>query len=98
MEGHVKRLAELEARLVGVTSVRFNDHAAQLAYRWSRGEEFSRLLRGAYQDEGDIVYLLRRGIDLLRQVRFVCGEDELLRGKLHECIQRIDRDEVSIVL
>ena len=63
-----------------------------------RGEEFSRLLRGAYQDEGDIVYVLRRGIDLLRQVRFACGEDEPLRDKLHECIERIDRDEVSIVL
>lgn len=98
VERVVKRLTELEMDLVGTYSVRFNDHAAQLAYRWSRGEEFSRLLRGAYQDEGDIVYVLRRGIDLLRQVRFACGDDEALRGKLHECIERIDRDEVSIVL
>lgn len=97
-EAHAKRLAQLEMEIVGASSVIFNDHVAQLAYRWSRGEEFSRLLRGAYQDEGDIVYSLRRGIDLLRQVRFACGEDDLLRSKLQTCIERIDRDEVSIVL
>jgi len=98
VERHVKRLAQLELDRVGTATVRFNDHAAQLAYRWSRGEEFARLLRGAYQDEGDIVYMLRRGIDLLRQVRFACGEDELLKAKLLECIKRVDRDEVAIVL
>lgn len=98
VEGFAKRLENLEMELVGTNSIRFNDHVAQLAYRWSRGEEFSKLLRGAYQDEGDIVYVLRRGIDLLRQVRFAAGEDPLLRNKLHECIERMDRDEVSIVL
>jgi len=98
VEREVKRLVALEMEIVGTSTVRFNDNLAQLAYRWSRGEEFAKLLRGAYQDEGDIVYAFRRGIDLLRQVRFACGEDEWLKDKLQRCIDRLDRDEVSIVL
>lgn len=98
IEDIVDELQKRETRLVGQVQTRFNDHAAQLAYRWSQGESFAGLLKGAYQDEGDIVYVLRRGIDLLRQVRFAAGEDAALRAKLQACIDRMDRDEVSIVL
>lgn len=98
VQSHVKALQEVEERVLGVSTVRFHDHVAALAYRWSRGEAFSRLLQGAYQDEGDIVYALRRGIDLLRQVRFAAAEDPVLRAKLQECMDRMDRDEVAVVL
>ena len=98
VEAIVRNLEELERRVVGTSTVRFHDHVAALAYRWSRGESFARLLQGAYQDEGDIVYALRRGIDLLRQVRFAAAEDPVLRTKLQECMDRMDRDEVAIVL
>ncbi|OUM99298.1 MAG: hypothetical protein BAA04_04035 [Firmicutes bacterium ZCTH02-B6] len=98
VQAHVRAIEDVERRLVGVTSVRFQDHMAALAYRWSRGEAFSRLLQGAHQDEGDIVYAFRRGIDLLRQVRFAASEDPILRSKLQECMDRMDRDEVAIVL
>lgn len=98
VERMAKRLQERETRLIGHAQTRFHDHAAQLAYRWSKGEAFERLLKGAYQDEGDIVYTLRRGIDLLRQVLFAAGDDAALKSKLYECIERMDRDEVSIVL
>jgi len=98
VETHVRAIEEVERRLVGTPTVRFHDHVAALAYRWSKGEAFARLLQGAYQDEGDIVYALRRGIDLLRQVRFAAAEDPFLRAKLQECMERMDRDEVAIVL
>lgn len=98
VERMASQLQERELKLVGQVQTRFNDHVAQLAYRWSQGEQFAGLLKGAYQDEGDIVYVLRRGIDLLRQVRFAAGEDQALRAKLQACIERMDRDEVSIVL
>ncbi|HEY8495428.1 MAG TPA: DEAD/DEAH box helicase [Limnochordales bacterium] len=98
VQAHVRAIEEVERRLVGTTTVRFQDHMAALAYRWSRGEAFSRLLQGAYQDEGDIGYAFRRGIDLLRQVRFAAVDDPILRTKLQECMDRMDRDEVAIVL
>lgn len=49
-------------------------------------------------DEGDLVFAFRRGIDLLRQVRNVAAEDAYLRNKLKECIARMDRDQVSVML
>ncbi|MBO8142583.1 MAG: DEAD/DEAH box helicase [Firmicutes bacterium] len=98
VENVVERIAALERRFLGTVTVRFHDHVAALAYRWSRGETFSGLLKGAYQDEGDIVYALRRGIDLLRQVRFAAAEDPVVRTKLEECMERMDRDEVAVLL
>ncbi len=55
------------------------------------------LARGAYQDEGDIVYCSARDRSVAASA-LCAGEDDLLRAKLQACIERIDRDEVSIVL
>ena len=91
-------LSKLEQRLIGVVTVQFNDHVAALAYRWSNGENFTNLLRDSPIDEGDLVFAFRRGIDLLRQVRNATGDDPNLHAKLRECIELMDRDEVSIWL
>jgi superfamily II RNA helicase len=84
--------------MVGYSTVQFNDHVAALAYRWSNGESFTKLLEDSSVDEGDLVFAFRRGIDLLRQVRNATTEDAHLNGKLRECIELMDRDEVSIWL
>lgn len=91
-------LMKMEQRMVGYSTVQFNDHVAALAYRWSNGESFTKLLEDSSVDEGDLVFAFRRGIDLLRQVRNATTEDAHLNGKLRECIELMDRDEVSIWL
>jgi superfamily II RNA helicase len=91
-------LAKMEQRMLGYSTVQFNDHVAALAYRWSRGEDFAKLLEDTSVDEGDLVFAFRRGIDLLRQVRNAIPEDPVLQEKLRECISLMDRDEVSIWL
>ena len=91
-------LAKMEQRMLGYSTVQFNDHVAALAYRWSRGAAFSDLLADSQVDEGDLVFTFRRGIDLLRQVRNATMDDPILTGKLRECIALMDRDEVSIWL
>ena len=91
-------LTKMEQRMIGFSSVQFNDHVAALAYRWSNGESFTDLLDASSIDEGDLVFAFRRGIDLLRQVRNATMEDPNLQGKLRECIELMDRDEVSIWL
>ncbi len=91
-------LQKLERHMVGYPSVQFHDHVAALAYRWSSGESFTKLLEDTSVDEGDLVFAFRRGIDLLRQVRNAAAEDPVLQGKLRECISLMDRDEVSIWL
>jgi len=94
-----KRLERIEQNLVGASSVLFNEHMVALAYHWSRGEDFAQLVAYSNLDEGDIVYNLRRGIDLLRQVRGAVGNDDpVLAAKIRLAIERMDRDEVSIVL
>ncbi len=91
-------LLKLEQNMLGYTTVRFYDHVAALAYRWSNGESFTKLIEEASVDEGDLVFAFRRGIDLLRQVRNAAGDDPVLHEKLRECISLMDRDEVSIWL
>lgn len=91
-------LNQMENRFLGFSTTQFNDHAAVLAYRWSNEENFTDLLNDTTVDEGDLVFAFRRGIDLLRQVRNATLEDPILNAKLRECIELMDRDEVSIWL
>jgi len=91
-------LTKMEQRMIGFSTVQFNDHVAALAYRWSNGEKFTDLLEASSIDEGDLVYAFRRGIDLLRQVRNATTDDPHLTARLRECIDLMDRDEVSIWL
>ena len=92
------QVAKMEERFLGISSIEFNDHIAILAYRWSKGESFEKLMDDSMIDEGDLVFAFRRGIDLLRQVRNAAIEDVFLRGKLKECIAKMDRDQVSVWL
>ncbi|HHY98578.1 MAG TPA: DEAD/DEAH box helicase [Firmicutes bacterium] len=48
--------------------------------------------------EGDIVLALRRAIDLLRQVKLACPEDEELIQKINRCMDKMDRDVVRVDL
>lgn len=94
----VNLLRKMEELYLGYTLLEFNPHIAQAAYEWSRGASFSALAEYTDVDEGDLVYAMRRGIDILRQVRSAAREDAALAAKLSECIKRMDRDEVSILL
>ncbi|HEX6972741.1 MAG TPA: DEAD/DEAH box helicase [Limnochordia bacterium] len=94
----ITQLEEAENRYVGTSSVRFNEHLAEAAYRWSRGARFFDLLRDLQVDEGDLAFAFRRAIDILRQVRHAAREDGWLASRLSEAIARMDRDEVSIFL
>jgi superfamily II RNA helicase len=101
-EGPVRRVLSLletmEETYIGYASVHLNVHMAEAAFKWSEGVRFSELLQGLLVDEGDIVYSFRRAIDILRQVRNATREDPFLQAKIRACIERIDRDEVSILL
>ncbi len=79
--------------------IRFFPSLSPLAYRWSQGCDFFELLNYTELQEGDIVSAFRRGIDLLRQVRTAClEEDPSLAAKLKNCMNKMDRDLVAINL
>jgi len=100
--GLVKRTIDLISRMerlyLGYSHTELNDHLAEAASMWSRGASFSEVVRISGADEGDVVFAFRRAIDVLRQVRQAARQDEALAAKLSRCIEKMDRDEVSILL
>jgi superfamily II RNA helicase len=100
---HAQEVAEelirLERGVLNEQRVRFHNSVHELAYRWSRGCSFVELMEEADGlAEGDVVSAFRRGIDLLRQLRRVCADDQSLQAKLTRCIKKMDRDVVEIRL
>jgi len=91
-------LRQMEETYLGYSTVKFHVQLADAAYRWSEGASFQEILSGLQVDEGDLVYAFRRAIDILRQVRNAAGDDPFLRVKMQNCIRRVDRNEVSLLL
>lgn len=79
---------------------RFHPSLSKLAYRWSQGASFPELLKEAENlQEGDIVQAFRRAIDIMRQIKAACAnQDPVLAGKLRDCMDRMDRDLVKVSL
>ncbi|MCF8011736.1 MAG: RNA helicase [Clostridiales bacterium] len=69
-----------------------------LAESWYNGATFEQLIEKCNLHEGDIFSLLRREIDLLRQMERACGENRELREKLYNLRRSLDRDEIAIIL
>lgn len=69
---------------------------AALAAAWHRGVSFESLMQKCNLEEGDIFSILRREIDLLRQIERAAGSDagaDLARALR----QTLDREEVALV-
>lgn len=64
---------------------------------WSKGGSFSLVLQLTNYQEGDVVRLFRRMIDMIQQIMHA-GLDEELRDQLAECRRIIDHGLVSVEL
>ncbi|NLI91339.1 MAG: DEAD/DEAH box helicase [Peptococcaceae bacterium] len=80
----------------GPETVRFDPRVAVITYFWSKGSPFSDIQQLCTLDEGDIIAVFRRAIDLLRQMREAVT-DPYLRERLITCMKKLDRDEASIL-
>jgi len=67
-----------------------------LASAWFEGATFENLMAMSNLQEGDIFSIIRREIDLLRQIERAAGEDVELRRQMEAIRTRLDRDEISI--
>ncbi len=65
-----------------------------LVRAWSDGCEFRQLFSKCNLQEGDLIRFFRQIIDRLSQIK---KAEHMITDKLNKCIERIDRDEVSIV-
>ena len=70
---------------------------APLITRWASGAEFDQLLELTDSQEGDIIHLFRRTLDLLRQVKHA-AHDEVLRDNISKAMALIDRDIIQVSL
>lgn len=68
-----------------------------LAEAWYEGASFETLLGRTNLHEGDVFSLLRRCIDLLRQVERAAGEDHTLQDMINGIRRTLDRDEVAVM-
>lgn len=68
-----------------------------VAHSWYKGESLDFLLENTSLQEGDIVSIIRRLIDLLRQMDDACHSNPPLRERVREIRRVIDRDEVAVV-
>lgn len=93
-----KAIAAAELRHLGFTTVRFGPHLSRAVVAWAQGESLDECLKLTAVDEGDFVFAVRRGIDLLRQIRTAAAGDPFLESAIAEAIRAADRDEVAIVL
>ncbi|HEX3032631.1 MAG TPA: hypothetical protein VHS59_10380, partial [Bacillota bacterium] len=94
----IAHLNRMEHEMLRTNTMLFQPEVALLAYQWSAGEEFANLRQYCNLQDGDIVSVMRRTIDLLRQIRSAAGEDKAIFGKLSDCIRRLDRDVVEVIL
>lgn len=76
----------------------YTSYLAPIGYLWANGEELRFILDQCNLDEGDIVALLRREIDLLRQMRHALKDVPHLAEKITRCMNLIDRDLVRVEL
>jgi superfamily II RNA helicase len=83
-------------QVCGFDAVRFDHRVANIAHAWSGGVPFSEIQKMCNLDEGDIISLFRRTIDLLRQMKEAVA-DPRLAARLRECIRSMDRDEAEVV-
>ncbi|HEY8424985.1 MAG TPA: DEAD/DEAH box helicase [Limnochordales bacterium] len=93
-----RAISQTEVRHLGYATVRFGPHLSRAVVAWVNGESLDRCLSLTAVDEGDFVFAIRRGIDLLRQVRTAAAGDPFLEATIGEAIRAADRDEVAIVL
>jgi ATP-dependent RNA helicase DOB1 len=92
----VKEISEYIQSICGQDSVRYDPRVAGITYAWSQGKTFVEVQALCNLDEGDIISVFRRTIDLMRQMREAIS-DSTLRTRLKECMEKLDRDEAAIM-
>jgi ATP-dependent RNA helicase DOB1 len=92
----ILQISQYIQSVCGPDSVRFDPRVSVITYSWSQGMTFAEIQRLCNLDEGDIISVFRRTIDLLRQMRDAVKEPAL-QQRLKSCMEKLDRDEAAIL-
>ncbi len=92
----VKSIQRIEKRFhIWPPSKKFHFHLVEAARAWYQGDEFSRIQRLCYSDEGEIVRYFRMAIQVLREMQTSNVISSSMKSKISACIKRINRDVVD---
>ena len=78
--------------------INLNPDYSAFIEQWAGGMDWEELLSGSEIDEGDVVRIFKRTLDLLRQLTIISGVDQELARTAGMAIDCINRDPVSEVL
>lgn len=92
----IQEISQYIQGICGPESVRYDPRVSTITYFWSQGMPFVEVQRLCNLDEGDIISVFRRTIDLLRQMRDATLEPAL-QQRLKACMDKLDRDEAAIL-
>lgn len=92
----IKGIIEYLQSICGQDTVKFDPRVGIITHAWSQGSTFAEVQTLCNLDEGDIISVFRRTIDLMRQMRDAVS-DPALRNRLKTCMDKLDRDEAAIM-
>lgn len=92
----IKKIIDYIQSVCGQDAVKYDPRVAGITYAWSQGTTFVEVQNLCNLDEGDIISVFRRTIDLMRQMREAIIDSDL-RTRLKVCMEKLDRDEAAIM-
>ena len=77
------------------TQIFFETDLTGIISEWARGKKWKELIFNTSLDEGDVVRILRRSIDVLSQIQYCVGVSNKLKTKAKLALKAINRFPVS---
>ena len=95
LEGLRKLVASQQNKFHIDTPIFLDTDLTGIISEWTRGKKWKELIFNTSLDEGDVVRILRRSLDVLSQIQYCKGVSNKLKNKAKLAIKAINRFPVS---
>ncbi len=95
LEGLRKLVASQQNKFYIDTPIFLETELTGIISEWARGRKWKELIFNTSLDEGDVVRILRRSIDVLNQIQYCTGVSNRLKNKAKLALKSINRFPVS---
>jgi superfamily II RNA helicase len=93
-----RRVRRVQQRYHVDVPIEMNAICSGLTQRWAQGARWQSVLSGTEMDEGDVVQVIRRTLDLLRQIPEAPGMPEELALLARQALSQLDRPPAREIL
>ena len=95
LEGLRKLVSSQQNKFYIDTPIFLETDLTGIISEWARGKKWKELIFNTSLDEGDVVRILRRSIDVLSQIQYCIGVSNKLKTKAKLALKAINRFPVS---